>query len=368
MQILNRSGALILMSLVLGGLADRAAAQPAEPSWDPAAAADYLDQRQSWWMDWPTAARDHGISCVSCHTTAPFALARTALRQAEGPDAVESRMLANVEGRVTAWQDVKPYYSDEQYRAGKSLESRGTEAILNALILSNRDAAGGTLSHTTRQAFDHLWALQRTDGPMSGGWPWLNFNLEPWESDTAPFFGAALAAVAVGRAPEGYASHPDVAPRVARLRDYLGRTSDTQHLFNRLMALWASSALPDSLTGGQQRATVDEAIALQRSDGGWSLSSLGPFERSDGTPVDVASDGYATGLVTLALQRSGMASRPHDAASLQRGLAWLRQHQRADGSWPASSLNKARDPESDRGRFMSDVATSYAVLALTVER
>ena len=172
----------------------------------------------------------------------------------------------------------------------------------------------------------------------------------------------SVAAVAVGSAPGGYHSTPAIRPHVTRLREYLKREADTQHLFNQLTALWASAVLPGALDEHQRQTIIDDTRRLQREDGGWSLSSLGMFERSDGTPLDTESDGYATGLVAYAWQRAGV--EPTDAR-LAHGLAWLRQHQDGDGSWSASSLNKNRDPTSDRGRFMRDVATAYAVLALT---
>ena len=103
-----------------------------------------------------------------------------------------------------------------------------------------------------------------------------------------------------------------------------------------------------------------------RIDGGWSTASLGHWKRSDGTPVDTQSDGYATGLAILALERGGVS---RSDARVQRGLDWLVQHQdSATGAWSASSLNKSRDPKTDIGKFMIDAATAYAVLALTQNR
>ena len=49
---------------------------------------------------------------------------------------------------------------------------------------------------------------------------------------------------------------------------------------------------------------------------------------------------------------------------LMAGLQWLERHQNSDGSWRAESLNARRNPQTDVGRFMTDAATGYAVMAL----
>jgi len=86
------------------------------------------------------------------------------------------------------------------------------------------------------------------------------------------------------------------------------------------------------------------------------------WKRKDNTPLDSKSDGYATGLVAFALEQIGA---PEAQGALQRALLWLGQNQDpGDGRWAASSLNKQRELSSDAGRFMSDAATAYAVLAL----
>jgi squalene-hopene/tetraprenyl-beta-curcumene cyclase len=363
-----RSALAISLTFTTAVMASLASSQPAAPgslSWNSRGAADYLDARLEWWLHWPNAARDHETTCVSCHTAAPYALARPALRTALGhrdPAGPERAMIAGVVKRVTLWNEVEPFYPDQARGLPKTSESRGTEAVLNALVLAARDAGTGTLSDEGRRAMAHMWALQFKAGDLKGAWAWLNFHYEPWESSDGAGYGAALAALAVGIAPGGYASSPDIQDQVRALREYLQRRVDAETLFNRVNVLWAATKIPSLIATAERDAIIDAALGSQQHDGGWALASLGAWKRTDGTPLDTASDGYATGLVTLALRESG-SSRA--AAQVQRGLRWLVQHQDpSTGMWRASSLNKQRDPASDVGKFMSDAATAYAVLAL----
>ena len=319
----------------------------------------------TWWLGWSGSQRDHGTQCVSCHTAVPYALARPALRVAlreTGATEPERRMLENVVTRVRLWKEVEPFYPDQTNGLPKTSESRGTEAVMNALILAARDAERGVLSDDARQAFAILWALQFQRGDEKGSWAWLNFHYEPWESTGSPYFGATLAAIALGTAPSGYAAEADIQPMRASLADYLRRGADTTHLFNRLMLAWASGRLSGLIAPAQRQAIVDAAFAAQRSDGGWSMAGLGPWKRRDNTPLDEESDGYGTGLAVLSLEAVGL---PRSDTRLSRGVVWLSEHQdAASGRWTASSVNKARDPSTDIGKFMSDAATSYAAMAL----
>lgn len=339
---------------------------PAAAEWDRGAAADYLDGRLAWWMSWTSAARDHETSCVSCHTSLPYALARPALRSALGeadPTTLEAELFADVEKRVRLWNEVDPYYPDQTVGLPKTSESRGTEAILNALTLAARDAREGHLTDVTRRAFDNLWKLQFTRGEGAGAWAWLHFDLAPWESDGAEYFGAALAAIAVGIAPDDYAGAGENEERLALLRAYLLQDPGGRPPLDRVMLLWASAELPGLFTPRQAQSIVDDLGRLQNSDGGWSLSSLGAWQRQDGRAPDHSSDGYATGLIALVLQRAGMSPSQEN---LRGALTWLvRNQDPTTGLWRTSSLNKERDPNSDRGLFMSDAATAFAVMALT---
>jgi squalene-hopene/tetraprenyl-beta-curcumene cyclase len=342
------------------------------PGWDRQAAAKYLDSREAWWQTWDRAQKDHGTLCISCHTQAPFALARPVLHElGDDPTPAEAAMLASVEKRVQIWKDVAPFYSDAIYGTGKEVESRNAESVLNAIILASYDTRRGHLRDVTRLAFDNMWALQsgpgKTAGDASeavGAWVWQNFEYTPWESKESEYYWAALLAEVIAGAPDNYRADPKIVGNLAALRVYLLGHYEAQPLLNKTVLLWASAQFPGLLTPAQRKALLAELYAKQREDGGWSLADLGTWQRRDKTPLETKPDGYATAIVVLALEANHVTT-----SYLQRGLGWLVANQdKTTGAWPAWSLNKNRDPQSNVGMFMSDAATGYAVLALSAKR
>jgi hypothetical protein len=342
-----------------------AASDAAQPqTWNKQAAAKFLDDRETWWQGWPRAQKDHGTVCISCHTVVPYAMARPELRRdltEPTMPAAEQAMLASVEKRVGDWAAMAPFYSDEKYGKGKAAESRATEAVLNAVILASCDSIRNEVRPMTRKAFEELWALQEAEGPLAGAWKWQDFHLGPWESTESGYQGAALLMVEAVNLPGGFAKEEGTRAHLDRLRDYLRKNYAAQPVVNQLYVLWASTKESGLLTKAERKALIEALRGLQQEDGGFRTAGLDARERVDHTAQPTSSDGYATGLVALALE---MVGTPRKDPTLSRSLEWLAAHQQSDGAWTAASLNKQRDPASDPALFMTDAATAYAVMAL----
>jgi squalene-hopene/tetraprenyl-beta-curcumene cyclase len=211
-----------------------------------------------------------------------------------------------------------------------------------------------------------MCASQEQAGAKAGAWIWQNFHFSPWEADESEYYGAAMAAIATGIAPDHYRDDPKIQTNLTLLRGYLQREAPKQPLVNRIVLLWASTKLPGLMTDPERAALKIEIYSKQQADGGWSLTTLGTWKRHDTSPFDSRSDGYATGLTVLALEESGLGT---NSLEIKRGIDWLLANQsKTDGLWPAYSLNLQRDPAFGIGRFMSDAATAFSVMALEHNR
>ena len=101
------------------------------------------------------------------------------------------------------------------------------------------------------------------------------------------------------------------------------------------------------------QTTIDEFLALQRDDGGWSQ-----------TVPELKSDAFATGQTLYVLSLAGYtAERPE----IKRGIDFLVATQNPDGSWPMISRSTP-DGSPGSSRLLSPIycaSGSWAVLALT---
>jgi len=380
----------VVVALVLAAGPVIAADQLA--GWDRDSAARYLDSRMDLWWDKAKVLKTGAgeTKCVSCHTVIPYVLARPVLRHnddavagspeakvAATPTAHETRILQTVATRMASGEGNQPFYD---HTPAKIVESRGTEAVLNAFIVTHGPATPETEA-LTKRAIARLWETQRADG----AWDWLDFGLEPSESADAAFQGAAIAALALG-SPVGEKLATDEASKkgIARLQGYFQANIGSVNLHNKAWALIGSAMVPDLLTAAQRGSIVRTLEGAQKPDGSWSLSSFGSWRYSKKEPPFAAegtldqalldqSDAYATGLAVYALRAVG---RSADHPSVQDGQNWLMKNQKPErkddaawAPWRAHSLNHDREHGGPKGEpwrrmFMSDFATAFAVLAL----
>jgi squalene cyclase len=101
----------------------------------------------------------------------------------------------------------------------------------------------------------------------------------------------------------------------------------------------------------QMQTTLDELLALQRTDGGWSQNS------------EMGSDAYATGQTLYALALAGFtANRP----DIKRAIDFLVATQEPEGSWPMTSRSTP-DGKPGGAKLLTPItcaASSWATLGL----
>ncbi len=302
--------------------------------------ADHLDSAATAWLTrW---------KCAACHTSYIYVMAGPSLRSKPSPAFLKMRQ--HLEYRVSHWDSGKDADQPGQGSAIKPLPTEGvTEIVATAATLAFHDGqSGGKLDPLTRQALDRMWTLQRPNG----AWTWNRSNLAPLEYDD--YFGAVFAAVGVGAAPEGYAQTPQAQQGLAKLRTYFQNTPPP-YVHHKAWLLWAATKLDGLLTPEQRRQAMDELLALQQGDGGWSLPTL--WKDAGGTETKPASsDGYATGLALYVLRQSGVSA---DDPRMKRGINWLKTRQRESGRWFTQSLNGSK-----RRNLITNAGTALCAMAL----
>lgn len=302
---------------------------------DEAVAGEFSLQRAADFLDSAAVTWQNERGCLTCHTNMAYLFARPGISSEAPAHASVREFVENLPTK--AWQDDGP--------------NSDAEIVAAAAALAFNDAATtGKLHPATQKALARMWEEQREDG----GWEWLKCGWPPMESDD--HYGATLAAIAVGVAPDDYAQTEAARQGLDGIRKYLSDHSPPT-LHHEAMILWASKYV-DGLMGDEaKRSCIQKLLALQHEDGGWGAATLGKWQRADGKPQDTAtSDGYGTGFVIVVLRSAGIRS---DNEAIERGIRWLKTHQRQSGRWFTRSLNR------DNKHFLTHAGTAMAVMALS---
>ena len=277
--------------------------------------------------------------CVSCHhqslpaMTVGFARARgfavDETKARELNETVATMMRARREAMLQAMTDGAGHHSIAYTLAGMAAQDLPADALTDAM------------------------AIHMAEGQMTNGY-WSTAPDRP-PVQYSDYTTTALSVWSLRKyAPEGRREEFD--QRVRRAMNWFttaGSPAATEEAAFRLLGLgWA---------GADVSRTVEpmrDLLARQRPDGGWA--QLPTLE----------SDAYATGQVLSALRLGGGMPPSHSA--YQRGLQYLLDTQREDGSWHVKSRARPFQPYFESGfphgkdQWISICATSWATIALVL--
>ena len=300
--------------------------EPLAESFDLDKAVRFLDSASLQWQKQQ--------KCFTCHTNYAHLYARPA-KDISDPAIREVRKFAE-ELITKRWEKDGPRWD--------------AEVVGTAAALAFNDAAStGHLDPLTRTALDRMLTVQREDG----GFNWIKCNWPPMESDD--HYGATLAAIAIGVAPDDYAKSEAAQHGLAKLKTYF-KNNPGPTLHHRAMIRWGDSYVGGLLTQDEKQQILDQLLSLQKPDGGWGLATMGDWNRADGKPQDMdSSDGYGTGFAIYILRRGGIAASD---PRIQQGIDWLKSHQRQSGRWFTRSLFK------DSKHYITHAGTAFALMAL----
>jgi len=294
----------------------------------------------------------HG--CVTCHTNGHYLMVPPKIFK-HRPAATEVRTFA--EGWIDSWEE-------------NGLPRTEIVVAPAAFLTINNMQMDGRLRPATRNALDEAWKLQSEEGNWKD---WLKCEWPPFEQDD--HYGVTLLTIAMGMAPESYTNIEPAHTGIRRMLGYLQR-HEPEEVHHRAMMLWAGKYYEDLVSADERQRWIDELIELQKASGGWASGDLGRWrQRAPETGgyshldpelverefprvmVDPNGDGYGTGFVLYALLQAGV---PVSHVQMQKGLAWLKSNQQADGKWFTNSLRN----ESDTSNFLTHTGTTFALMVL----
>lgn len=331
MKFISIASTLLMAGACLAETLVPAPTKPDEPmakSFNAGKAADFIDGVSLAW----TRER----KCATCHTNAPYMLARPKVQGGDLQAMKEIREF--MENRVKGWEKAKP--------------RNDYDVVATAFSLAANDAATtGKLHPLTRAALDRMWTVQLEDG----SWSWPDCDWPPLEHDQ--FYGIAYVAIAVALAPDNYVDTPAAKAGLEKLRKYL-KSNPSNELHHKASLLWASTKVPGLLTESEKKEVVEQVRKLQLADGGWNTPAMGPYpmrkDKKTPNPMDV-SDGYGTGFALFVLRQAGV---PANDPAIQKGVAWLQANQRSSGRWFTASVGGSKH------HYLTNVGSAFAVLAL----